>query len=65
MKKPLLRTLVIAAWLIMVGWLVRYEAFPERFGGADSLLVSSLEFTKAEGPEAVEPVAADSPGDTD
>lgn len=29
--KRILRTFVIALWLVMAAWLVRYEAFPDRF----------------------------------
>jgi hypothetical protein len=31
MKKRLLRTGAIAFWVVMAAWLIRYEAFPERF----------------------------------
>ncbi len=31
MRKRVLRTVVLAAWLVMMLWVVRYEAFPEFF----------------------------------
>ncbi len=31
MRKRLVRTFVVAAWLVMMAWLVRHEAFPEHF----------------------------------
>jgi hypothetical protein len=31
MKKRLIRTVVVAVWLVMMAWLVRHEAFPEYF----------------------------------
>lgn len=31
MRRALLRTLIVVAWLASVAWLVRYEAFPEYF----------------------------------
>lgn len=43
MRTLFFRTVIIAFWLVMTGWLLRYEAFPEKFSGSTSGYRSLLE----------------------